>query len=162
MLESFAPVVGPAPKVLILGSMPGVASLKANQYYGQPRNQFWLLLGAVLGEDLQSAAYPRRLELLKERGIALWDVIARCQREGSLDADISEAEPNAVAKLVRETGVVAVFLNGSKAHACFMETQAEAMPSGVGIHRLPSSSPAHASITFEEKLEVWKSLVPYL
>ncbi len=162
MPDCFAPVMGPEPKILILGSMPGVASLKANQYYGQPRNQFWLLLGAVLGEDLQGASYPRRLRVLNERGVALWDVIARCERDGSLDADISAAEPNAVAKLVRETGVRAVFLNGSKAYACFMETQAEAMPPAVAVHRLPSSSPAHASLKLEEKLEAWKAIGLYL
>src|SRR5207249_4908149 len=99
---------GPNPKILILGSMPGLASLKKRQYYGHKQNQFWRLLGEVLGEKLPELDYDGRLEVLKRRGVALWDVLAECEREGSLDSDIHEEEPNAIAKLLRETNIKTV------------------------------------------------------
>lgn len=160
--RSFSPVVGRAPKVLILGSMPGVASLKKRRYYGHPQNQFWRLLGAILGEGLEGLDYDERLAALKRRGIALWDVLAECAREGSLDADIRDEEPNAVAPLLRETGIRAVFLNGGKAAAAFREFIAGSLPVGVAVVKLPSSSPAHASLTFDEKLARWKMIADVL
>ena len=158
MPESFAPVVGKNPKALILGSMPGIASLKKNRYYAHPQNQFWRLLGAAIQENLAEMDYDARLKTLQRRGIALWDVLASCSREGSLDADISDEEPNAVAALLRETGIKAVFLNGSKAASAFRAFIAESLPDGVAVVKLPSSSPAHASLSFEEKLAAWKSV----
>lgn len=156
--KSFVPVVNPNSKILILGSMPGVASLKKRQYYGHRQNQFWRLLGSVLGEDLAAMDYDARLAALKRRGIALWDVLAECRREGSLDSDIQDEEPNAVAKLLRETGIKTVFLNGGKAASAFQAFIAESLPSGVAVVKLPSSSPAHASLTFDEKLARWKQI----
>ncbi len=154
-LKSFPPVLGPGPKVLILGSMPGAASLKKNQYYAHPQNQFWRLLGEVLREDFAAMDYPARQAALKKHGVALWDVLAACTREGSLDSDISDEEPNRVAELLRETGIKTVFLNGGKAEAAFKAFIADGLPSGVAVHRLPSSSPAHAGRTFDEKLREW-------
>lgn len=162
MPKSFAPVVGSSPKVLILGSMPGAASLKKRQYYGHPKNQFWRLLGEASGKDLESLDYAGRLTALKHMGIALWDVLAECTREGSLDADISDEQPNAVAKLLRETGIKAVFLNGGKAAAAFQTFIAEGLPENILVVKLPSSSPAHASLSFEEKLARWKDIGNYL
>jgi hypoxanthine-DNA glycosylase len=160
--KSFPPVVGLAPKILILGSMPGVASLKKQQYYAHKQNQFWRLLGETLGDDLAEMDYPARLAALKKRGVALWDVLASCTREGSLDADISDEEPNRVAELLRETGIKTVFLNGGKAEAAFKAFIAEGLPGGVAVHRLPSSSPAHAGLTFAEKLREWDLIAEYL
>lgn len=162
MPKSFAPVVDPNPRILILGSMPGIASLKKRQYYGHRQNQFWRLLGCVLGEDLAGMDYDTRLAALKRRGIALWDVLAECRREGSLDSDIRNEEPNAVAKLLRETGIKTVFLNGGKAASAFQEFITESLPSGVTVVKLPSSSPAHASLTFNEKLARWKQIADSL
>lgn len=162
MPTSFPAVVGRKPKVLILGSMPGIASLKKRQYYGHPQNQFWRLLSEVIGEDLAGMGYDRRLAALKQRGIALWDVLAECTREGSLDSDIQDEEPNQIAKLLRETGIKAVFLNGGKAHAAFQAFIAESLPGDVEISKLPSSSPAHASLTFDEKLARWKKIADFL
>lgn len=156
------PIAGDKPKILILGSMPGAASLRKQQYYAHPQNQFWRLLGEVLGEDLAALEYPDRLALLKKRGVALWDVLASCRRPGSLDADICDEEPNAVGKFIRETGVRAVFLNGGKAEAAFNQFVADALPCGVEVRRLPSSSPAHASWTFDEKLQAWRTIAPFL
>jgi hypoxanthine-DNA glycosylase len=156
--QSFAPVVGSKPKTLILGSMPGVASLKKGQFYAHPRNQFWRLLGGVLGTDLAAMDYKKRLATLKRRGIALWDVLAECTRPGSLDSDISNEEPNDILKLLRETGIRAVYLDGGKAYAAFNFFIAENLPAGISVVKLPSSSTAHASLTFDQKLVHWKKI----
>ena len=162
MPKSFPPVLGPEPKILILGSMPGAASLKKQQYYAHPQNQFWRLLGEVIAEDLAAMDYAGRLAVLKRRGVALWDVLASCAREGSLDADITDEEPNRVAELLRETGIKTVFLNGGKAEAAFKAFIAEGLPSGVAARRLPSSSPANAGFTFDEKLREWSVIAECL
>jgi hypoxanthine-DNA glycosylase len=162
MPRSFPAVVGENPKILILGSMPGTASLKKAQYYAHPQNQFWKLLGEALGEDLPLMTYERRLEILKSRGIALWDVLESCEREGSLDADISDEKPNAIGKLVRETGLRVIFLNGGKAEAAFKAFVAESLPSGVQAIRLPSSSPANAGFTYAEKADAWRRIAEHL
>jgi hypoxanthine-DNA glycosylase len=162
MPKSFPPLVAPGARVLILGSMPGAASLKKKQYYAHPQNQFWRLLGEVLGEKLAEASYEARFEILAKRKIALWDVLAECSREGSLDADISDEEPNRIAELLRETGIKSVFLNGGKAQAAFKQFIEDGMPSGVSVRRLPSSSPAHAGLTYAEKLDVWRAIADAL
>jgi len=155
MPKSFPAVLGPEPKVLILGSMPGLASLKKREYYGHPQNQFWKLLGEVLGRDLAGMNYAQRIDELKNRRIALWDVLASCEREGSLDADICEEEPNDILRLLRESTIKTIFLNGGKAEAAFKQFIADGLPSGIAVVRLPSSSPAHAGRTFAEKLDAW-------
>ena len=162
MPRSFSPVVGDSPRLLILGSMPGLESLRRKQYYGHPQNQFWRLLGEVVGADLAALDYAARLDALTGRGIALWDTIKACEREGSLDSDICEEEPNAVARLVRETGIKAVFLNGGKAKQMFARHMAEDFPSSVAVIALPSSSPAAASIPYPEKLLRWRRIAEFL
>ena len=142
--------------------MPGLESLRRGQYYGHPRNQFWRLLAGVIGAELESLSYPKRLAALKRRGIALWDTLKECSRQGSLDSDIGDEEPNAVAGLVLESGVRAVFLNGGKARQMFRRHIAEGMPAGVAVVTLPSSSPAAASIPFAEKLRRWRRIADYL
>ena len=99
MLVGFPPVVAGDTHTLILGSFPGVASLEATQYYAHPRNQFWRLLGAVLDEPLHELPYAARLERVLEHGIGVWDVLAACYREGSLDVAIRHAQPNDFASL---------------------------------------------------------------
>jgi hypoxanthine-DNA glycosylase len=155
-------VLGEDPKVLILGTMPGRVSLEKRQYYAHPQNQFWRLLGAVLGADLPALPYEKRLAAVKKRGIALWEVFAACEREGSLDSAIENPEPNDVPKLVRETGIKAVFCNGGTAWRAFQQHFAESMPGGVEAFALPSSSPAHAGRTFDEKLPTWREIARYV
>ena len=95
--SSFAAVADASTRVLILGSLPGEASLRRAQYYAHPQNQFWRLAGAVINADLAAAAYPDRLQILLRAGIGLWDVISSAERRGSLDADIRNHQPNALA-----------------------------------------------------------------
>ncbi|MFI5345304.1 MAG: DNA-deoxyinosine glycosylase [Elusimicrobiota bacterium] len=158
--RSFAPVVGRSPRVLILGSLPGEASLKLGQYYGHPRNRFWELVGAALGEDLRGLPYAKRLARLKARGVALWDVVAEAEREGSLDSAIRGETHNAVLDLIRRRRIRAVYLNGRKAADSFR--RACGAPEDIAVHLLPSSSPAHASLPWAEKLAAWNRLREYL
>lgn len=159
--RSFAPVVGRRPRVLILGSLPGEASLKLGQYYGHPQNRFWELLGAALDEDLRALPYAKRLIRLKARGIALWDVIEAAHRAGSLDSAIRGETPNAIRELIAKTRVRAVFFNGRKAEASFIR-HVNPPPKAVPLFLLPSSSPAHASMPWTKKLAAWSKIAEFL
>jgi hypoxanthine-DNA glycosylase len=159
--RSFSPVVGPRPRALILGSLPGESSLKLGQYYGHPRNRFWELVGAALREDLRALAYARRLERLKARGVALWDVVGSARRQGSLDSAIRDERRNPVLALIARTRVRAVFFNGRKAADSFARFDG-ALPPGVTCATLPSSSPANASIPWEAKTAAWSALADCL
>ncbi len=159
--RSLAPVIGPRPKVLILGSMPGERSLAARRYYAHPKNQFWELLGAALGIELRQASYESRLALLKRSGVALWDTIAECRRDGSLDASITEERPNDVAGLLkRQPTIRAVFCNGRKSYAMFRRHHASSVPPEL-VRYLPSSSPANASVPYPTKRREWMAIASY-
>ncbi|MGL4188001.1 MAG: DNA-deoxyinosine glycosylase [Sphaerotilus sulfidivorans] len=152
-LAGFGPVVGPRTRLMVLGSFPGVASLAQQQYYAHPRNQFWPILSALWGLDLRALAYPDRLEVLRERGLGLWDVYARVRREGSLDSAIEAAELNDLAGLRRiAPGLEAVAHNGAESARTMRRLQAL----GFAVHRLPSTSPANAGWSFERKLAAWR------
>ncbi len=159
-VRSFPPVLGPAPRVLILGSMPGRASLAAAQYYAHPRNAFWRILDRLMILDA-ALPYDERLAALIRARIALWDVLATCDRPGSLDASIVlESEvPNDVAGLLcRESTIEWVLFNGTKAENAFRRHILGRLPAAVAARlsyvRLPSTSPARA-IPFDAKLAAW-------
>jgi hypoxanthine-DNA glycosylase len=153
-LEGLPPQIGRASRLVVLGSFPGAASLAAQRYYGHPRNQFWPLLAALWGVDLPSMPYRARLAELRARGLGLWDVYASCQREGSLDSAIEAAELNDLASLKRRApGLRLVAHNGSESARARGLLQALGIPS----LRLPSSSPANASWSFERKLLAWRT-----
>ena len=161
----FPPIATPDARLLILGSMPGQASLAAGQYYAHPRNAFWPIMGHLLGFDA-SRDYPTRVDALKVAGIAVWDVLASCHRRGSLDSAIEDESlvANDLAGfLAAHTAIHHVFFNGAKAESCFRRhirfTMAERR---IGFTRLPSTSPAHAGLPFAGKLEAWRAstLVP--
>jgi hypoxanthine-DNA glycosylase len=165
--ESFPVVESPAARVLILGSMPGMASLRASRYYSHPRNQFWPLLGDLLGCDLVALDYPERLERLHAAGIALWDVLRACNRRGSLDADIaadSMIVNDFAPFFARHPNLASVCCNGATAERLFRQ---RVLP-GLGgrawnLIRLPSSSPAHAALDYPAKLAIWRAaLAPLL
>lgn len=154
LLQGLPPVIARGTRLLVLGSFPGVASLAAGQYYAHPRNQFWPLVGALWGVDLPAMSYPARLAELRRRGLGLWDVYARCRREGSLDSAIEDAEYNDLAGLRRRApGLRAIAHNGGESARAMRFTRALGLP----VVRLPSTSPANASWSFERKLAVWRA-----
>jgi hypoxanthine-DNA glycosylase len=129
--------------------------LSARQYYGHPRNQFWRILGALWHTDLASMPYAERLACIGEHGLGLWDVYASCEREGSLDADIEAAEPNDLAQLrAWAPRLEAVAHNGAESARAMRITRAL----GLTVHRLPSTSPANASWSFDRKLAAWRAV----
>jgi hypoxanthine-DNA glycosylase len=155
-LVGLPPVISRHARLMVLGSFPGAASLALHQYYGHPRNQFWPLLGAIWQVDLVSRPYPDRIAELRRRGLGLWDVYASCIREGSLDQAITDAELNDLASLRRRApGLVAIAHNGGESARALRITGTL----GVPVHRLPSTSPANASWSFERKLAAWQAVL---
>ncbi len=153
-LQGLPPEIGRASRLVVLGSFPGAASLAAGRYYAHPRNQFWPLLGAIWGLDLVALLYPARLSALRARCVGLWDVHASCRRAGSLDSAIEDAAPNDLASLRRRApGLVLVAHNGGESARAAPRLEAL----GIATVRLPSSSPAHASWSFERKLDAWRA-----
>jgi double-stranded uracil-DNA glycosylase len=160
-VQSFAPIADARARVLILGSMPGKASLAAGQYYARAQNLFWRILGEVTGAGPE-LPYAARARALKSCGIALWDVLQSCAREGSLDSAIDDAtiSVNDFASFYRAHSRIAhVFFNGAKAEACYHKHVLPALadaPAPPSCHRLPSTSPANASMSRAYKQREWK------
>jgi TDG/mug DNA glycosylase family protein len=156
LLAGFPPVLDHRTRLLILGSFPGEASLAAQQYYAHPRNQFWRLLSAVLDDDLHGLPYGDRLQRLLSHRIGLWDVIAACEREGSLDTAIRRAQANDFAMLKRQCPELTRVCFNGKTSGRFEQDFAAA---GFDTMVLPSSSPANAQFSFEQKLAQWKNIL---
>lgn len=153
------PVARGDARLFVLGSLPGDASLAAKQYYAHPRNGFWRLIGAVVGEDLQRLDYRCRLERLADHRIGLWDVVARARRPGSLDQAIRGAGHNPLADyLAGFPQLEAVAFNGATAAAIGRRLLAGL--GGVALIDLPSSSPANTR-PFDEKAAKWRQLAQY-
>ena len=154
---SFSPVTDANTRILVLGSLPGAASLAAGRYYAHPRNQFWRLLGDVIGTALVSLPYDERLQVLRAHGVGLWDVIADAEREGSLDAAIRNHKASDLARLVDGLPELrTIGFNGAAAARIGIA----ALGGRANRYRcitLPSSSPAHA-IPYEAKLTRWREL----
>ena len=153
-----APVGSGDARLLILGSLPGEASLKAQRYYAHPQNQFWRLLGAAIGEDLPALEYDDRIARLAARHISLWDVVGEARRKGSLDGAIRDATPNLLADYVAtHPRLRSVAFNGQT--AARLGRSALAGVEGLHLLDLPSSSPAY-TLPFAWKLERWAELGP--
>jgi hypoxanthine-DNA glycosylase len=155
-LQGLPPVENPGARALILGSMPGGASLQQARYYAHPRNLFWPLMGRLVGASPE-IGYDDRLARIRDAGIALWDVIARCEREGSLDSAIRGAVANDFAGFFATHGSLrAILFNGAAAETTFArQVPASMLPGGVELIRLPSTSPANRAITDETKARAW-------
>jgi TDG/mug DNA glycosylase family protein len=154
--RAFDPVVDANTRLLILGSLPGDASLKAGQYYAHPQNAFWRLVGGVVRQDLAALPYPDRLEALKAAGVGLWDVIASAQRPGSLDAAIRNAEAADLNRLIdRLPALRTVAFNGGT--AARLGRRRLAARTDVTLIDLPSSSPAY-TLPLAEKAIAWSTL----
>lgn len=163
LLEGFPPLASLSARVLVLGSMPSAASLRAGEYYAHPRNQFWTIMGRLFdaGPDLPYSGRCRRLAACH---VAVWDVIGRCERRGSLDSDIEASSivvNDFAAFFRRHRRVGFVFFNGLKAEQVY-DRHVRAKTPGAGremeYRRLPSTSPAHAALSIEDKLRQWRAL----
>lgn len=161
-LVGLAPVFDAQVRVLVLGSFPGAASLQAAQYYAHPRNAFWPVMAALLDEpDLPARPYAQRLQTLLQHHVGVWDAVASCLREGSLDTAIVESAPSDLPSLLpRLPQLRAIACNGALAHK---ETLALVGDPGVPVLRLPSTSPAHAGRSLADKVAAWREvLAPHL
>lgn len=161
LVQSFPPIEDARARVLVLGSMPGKASLAAGQYYAHAQNLFWRILGEVTGAA-PSQPYAARTRALKLQGIALWDVLASCAREGSLDSAIDDDTISAndfVSFYRAHPRIAQVFFNGAKAEACYRKHVLPLLANAsapAAYRRLPSTSPANASIPRAHKHKVWR------
>jgi hypoxanthine-DNA glycosylase len=154
LLQGLPPVIARHSRLVVLGSFPGVASLQAQQYYGHPRNHFWPLLSAIWGVDLVALPYAERIAAAELRGLGLWDIYACCRREGSLDQAIQDAAFNDLTSLRRRApGLRLVAHNGGESARAMKQVLALGLP----VLRLPSSSPANASWSFDRKLSAWRA-----
>jgi hypoxanthine-DNA glycosylase len=155
-LTGLAPVIDVHTRILILGSFPGAASLAAQQYYAHPRNHAWRILAALTGEPLADLPYVDRLPRLLAHRIGLWDVLGACEREGSLDSAIRKPAANDFARLRQLCpDLHTVGFNGQTSGKFAPQFAAQ----GYRTFVLPSTSPAHASLTFDQKFAMWRRLV---
>ena len=160
--QSFAPIFAADARILILGSMPGAASLAAGQYYAHPQNQFWRMMDEICGAGPR-LPYPARLERLRAAGIALWDVLESCVRPGSLDSAIEHhsAIANDIPRLLRDAPRIRrVCCNGATAHHAvrrYFGNEFDAL--GITVLQLPSTSPANATWSYARKLAAWRAAV---
>ncbi len=162
VIQSFPPIADARATRLILGSMPGVASLAAGQYYAHPQNAFWRIMGEWLG-FAPDAAYAERVQALHRARIAVWDVLQFCERPGSLDSAIlrdSEVANDFAAFFAQHPLITEVFFNGGAAQACFVRHMTDAAGrANLKFLRLPSTSPAFAAMRYEQKREAWRQVL---
>lgn len=157
-IQSFAPEASARPTVLVLGSIPGVASIAATQYYAHPRNAFWPIMAEFFEFDV-TLDYRERLATLMSRGVALWDVLQRCERPGSLDSAIVKAsiEVNPIGDwLQQHASVQLVLLNGGTAAREFKKNFPQLLHNErLTVSSMPSTSPAYAAMALKEKMQHW-------
>lgn len=161
-IHSFAPIADEHAEILILGSMPGPASLAAGQYYAHKQNAFWRIMAELLSFD-PAIPYADKVQALRSARIALWDVLHSCKRAGSLDAkiEIETQIANDFASFFRiHRNITHVYFNGTKAEICFKQLVVSKIEDDAFCYnRLPSTSPANASIPFVRKLEAWRAIL---
>jgi len=152
-ITGFSPIVGQNPKILILGTMPSIASLRANEYYAHPGNAFWKILSAIKGIDCP-ADYKEKRSLIIDMKLALWDVCQACIRPGSADSDIRNEIPNLIAELLADKPTIhTIIFNGQTAMKLYFRHMKKI--EGITTITLPSTSPAN-TMPFVQKLEDWK------
>lgn len=159
MPQAFSAIAASNARILILGSMPGLASLEAGQYYAHPRNAFWPIMQHITGISA-SAPYHHRCNGLVQQHIALWDVLQACERKGSLDSNIDQSSiiVNDFTHFFREhPHVTRVITNGGMAHQLFKRhvIKANTLPSGIDVLACPSTSPANARMNLRQKQACW-------
>lgn len=163
-ISGLAAVSPPHASVLLLGSMPGAASLAQQQYYAHPRNLFWPIMAELAGFSAH-LPYPDKVRAVNASGVALWDVIASCQRAGSLDSAIRDEQVNDFAGFfAAQPQLAAIGFNGAKAWQSFKRQvlPLNIVPPRLELICLPSTSPAHAALGFNEKLALWQQISCYV
>ena len=158
--KSFAPSIDNNSKILILGSMPGVKSLKEQQYYAHPQNRFWKVMGSIFNvPNLHEYSYELKLKTLLKNNIALWDTIKSCKREGSLDSDIQNEIPNDIKGLLKKyPNIKTICLNGNKSYSAFKKYFPELFEK-YSCHKMPSTSPANARYSLDILMREWTKIV---
>jgi double-stranded uracil-DNA glycosylase len=164
LIHSFPPLARADARILILGSMPGVASLRAGRYYAHPRNAFWDIMGALVGAG-RNLDYEQRLEGLMEAGIAVWDVLHSAERQGSLDSAILNPVPNDLLGLLEKCSQIGLIAtNGGFASSAFKRyawPQLCQARTGLRWVQLPSTSPANARLSLETKTRLWRAALEF-
>jgi len=158
IFHTIEPVCDANSKILILGSFPSVASREEGFFYGHPQNRFWRVLSAVLGEPIPSSIEEKR-GLLLSHGVALWDVIASCEIEGSADSTVKAVTPNDLSKILEKAKICAIFLNGKTAEKYYNKYISGKI--GIDAVTLPSTSPANAKYTLEKLTREWSIITKY-
>ena len=153
----FKPIYDSSSKILILGTLPSVKSRENEFYYGHPKNRFWKVVAAVVGET-EPKSVVEKTEMLLRHNIALWDVIDSCDIAGSSDSSIRNVVPTDLCGIIKESGIERIFANGKKAAELYNKYQRAA--TGMDITGLPSTSPANAAWSFERLLAEWKKIKP--
>jgi TDG/mug DNA glycosylase family protein len=165
-VQSFEPIIGHHPRVLILGSMPGVASLEAVQYYAHPRNLFWPIMDALFGID-HEIDYDSRIREVRKQPLVLWDTLQACYRPGSLDSNIDAGSVKAndfPGLLRRFPDIRAIVFNGATSEKYFRKLVIPVLPDSADIEllRMPSTSPANAGMNLEQKLAAWRRIIDFI
>ena len=153
MINSFAPIVNSETKILILGTIPGVASLAKQEYYGHPRNHFWSILFELLNTMPVSNVFEDKVKTLQNHKIGLWDVLKNCQRHGSLDIHIKKPLENDFEGLLKQfPNINKIVFNGKESHRYFFKKFGQIQ--GITYYTMPSTSPAN-TMSLEKKIEIW-------
>ncbi len=166
-VNGFPPIADSNAVILILGSMPSIKSLQAHQYYAHPRNSFWFIMSALFADN-RALDYEEKKALLLNNRIALWDVLQSCQRKGSLDSSITNStiEVNDFNSFfTAHKSIKAVYFNGARAEQEYRRHVIPALArkfSAIEYQRLPSTSPAMASLSRDQKLQQWRAILQYL
>ncbi len=156
MIHSFPPFVNSKTKIIILGTMPGIASLEKQEYYAHKRNHFWRIMHTLLEKIPVSENFEEKIQLLQSHNIGLWDVLQYCERKGSLDIHIKNQKENDFESLFQKyPSIDKIVFNGKESHRYF--TKKFGQIKGITYHVMPSTSPAN-TMTFENKLKIWATI----
>lgn len=157
MIHSFPPFANSQTEILILGTMPGIASLEKQEYYAHPRNNFWKIIYTLLNSLPIAENFEEKISLLQNHKIGLWDVLENCERKGSLDIHIKNHKENDFEMLLEEfSGITKIVFNGKESHKYFFKKFGQIK--GITYYVMPSTSPAN-TISFEKKLEIWSIIL---
>lgn len=155
MITSFSPFINSETEILVLGTMPGIASLEKQEYYAHPRNHFWKIMYTLLDSLPISVVFEDKIKLLQANKIGLWDVLENCDRKGSLDIHIKNQKENDFETLFKNyPSITKIIFNGKESHKYFLKKFGQIK--GITYYVMPSTSPAN-TISFEKKLEIWSS-----